>query len=124
MGTLSVFARNIMVDSIGDTTLYVSAHTADPGATGANEISTASGTPNYARKSMTHGDSASGTAAMDSASPELDIPASTTVTHLGIWDSETTGGSNNWYGSHNVTDEVFSAQGIYRVTDSDISASA
>ena len=119
MGTLSINARNLMVDAVGDVALWVSAHTANPGETGTSEVT--GGSPAYARKAISHGASASGAATMDSASPELDIPASTTVTHLGLFSASTAG---TFYGYHDVTDEVFSSQGVYRVTDSDITASA
>lgn len=71
--------KNQMLDNLGVT--HVSAHTADPGDTGANEVSGGS----YARQSITFGAAAAG--ALDSSNtPVIPIPAGTTVTHLGFLD--------------------------------------
>lgn len=68
--------------------LFVSLHTADPGATGANEV--VGGTPAYARKALTWTNGAAdGTTT--AATVTFDVPA-TTVTYVGIW-SDAVGGT-------------------------------
>ena len=65
---------------------YVSLHTASPSTTGVNEV--AGGT--YARVAVTW-NSPSGGAVTNSNSLTINVPASTTVTHVGIWSALTTG---------------------------------
>lgn len=99
-------------------TVYSSLHSADPGDTGASEIS--GGTPAYARKSITFNAPAGGS--LDSSNtPVFDVPAGTTVSYVGFWDALTGG---NFYGSANVTDEAFAAQGTYTLTDADLDLNA
>lgn len=108
-------AKNAMLDHLAGLSVYVSLHTADPGATGTSEVT--GGSPAYARKSVTWNSAA--TANIDSSNqPVIDVPASTTVTHLGFWSAVTAG---TFYGSGDITDEVFAAQGTYTVTDANIS---
>ena len=107
MGTWSVAAKNSMLDSL--TIAYISLHTGDPGATGVdNEVS--GGSPAYARKAATINAAATGSRALD-ADVTLDVPACT-VSYVGYW-SLVTGGV--FHGSDDVTDEVFGAQGQYKV---------
>lgn len=98
--------------------VYASLHTASPGDTGANEVS--GGSPAYARIAITFAAAAAG--AIDSSNtPVFDVPASTTVTHVGFWDASTAG---NFLGSADVTDEAFGAQGTYTLTDADLDLNA
>lgn len=104
-------AHNAMLDHYATLGIFVSGHTADPGATGINEIT--GGT--YARKSVTW--AAAATANLDSSNvPVLDIPAATTITHLGFWSAITVG---TFYGSMDITDEAFGSAGTYTCTDLD-----
>jgi hypothetical protein len=107
-------AKNLMLDALIVVTDYVSAHDADPGATGINEL--ASG--NYAREAITFSAAAAG--AVDSSNqPVIGITSGDTVTHLGLWSAVTVG---TFYGSADVTDEgPYGANGTYTVTDFDIS---
>lgn len=109
---LSTAAKNTALDAI--TMTYLSLHDGDPGDNGANEIS--GGTPAYARKSVTIA-AASGGARAQSDQPLFDVPASTTVSYVGIWDASTAG---NYQGSGDVTDEVFASQGQYQVLTGNI----
>lgn len=103
--------KNTMLDALGVT--HVSAHTADPGETGLNEVT--GGT--YARKSITFNPAASGN--LDSSNvPVLDIPAGTTVTHLGYWNALSAG---TLLASSNITDEIFASAGTLTITDADLS---
>lgn len=103
-------AKNLMLDALAAVTDFTSAHTADPGAGGSNEVT--GGAPAYARKAITWNAAATGSATA-SNSPVFDIPASTTVAFVGLF-NEATGGS--FYGSADVTDEVFGGQGTYTIT--------
>jgi len=76
----TVSGRNLMLEAVRALTLTMSAHTADPGESGANEV--AGGT--YARQSATYGAAANGVINMSNA-PSIPIPAGVTVTHVGLW---------------------------------------
>jgi hypothetical protein len=93
------------VTALGD---WISAHTADPGGTGANEV--AGGT--YAREQTTWGAAASGDQTGSLVS--LNIPGGTTVTHWGIW-SAVSGGT--FRGGFALSpSEGFGADGVLNVT--------
>jgi hypothetical protein len=111
---LSTAAKNAMLDHLAGLAVFASLHTADPGATGTNEVS--GGSPAYARKAITWNAAASGNLD-NNANPVFDVPAGTTVTHVGFWSAVSAG---TWYGSADVTDETFAAQGTYTATDADI----
>ena len=71
-------------------TVYASLHTADPGGTGANELS---GT-GYARVAITFGAASGGTksnSAEVTFGPNSGGSAWTAVTHMAIWDASTGG---------------------------------
>jgi hypothetical protein len=59
---------------------FVSLHTADPGTTGASELSGGS----YARVAVAWNAAASG-ARTNSGALSINIPATTTVTYFGVW---------------------------------------
>ena len=65
---------------------YVSLHTADPGTTGASEVS--GGT--YARVAVTW-NSPSGGSVSNSGALSINLPASTTASYLGVWSATTAG---------------------------------
>jgi hypothetical protein len=90
------------------TALYASLHTADPGTTGANEVT--GGSPAYARKAITWN---AGVEDGSYTSNEItfDVPPGT-LTHVGIW-SAVTAGDYLDKGAINVT---FSSQGVYKIT--------
>lgn len=105
-------AKNLMLDQLGTVAVYVSAHTADPGTTGTNEVTGGS----YARKSITW--AAAATANLNSSNaPVFDIPAGNTITHIGLWSAVTAG---TFYGSFDITDEAFAADGTYTLSDADV----
>ena len=120
---LSTLARNNMLDcgirsqnpTIGIT--YAALFTADPdGSLGtANEVT--GGTPTYARKSITWA-TASGGSMSASNQPVFDVPASTTVSHVGFFSAVTSG---TYFGMADVTNETFGAQGTYTLTSTTIS---
>lgn len=100
-------AKNAMLDQLGTLVAYLSAHTADPGTTGTNEVSGGS----YARKAVSWSAAASGSKAM-SGTVTINIPAGTTVGWVGLW-SALTGGT--FYGSDDVASETFGAAGTMTV---------
>lgn len=98
-------ARNTMLSSIS--AAYVSLHTANPGDTGASEVS--GGT--YARVAVTWG-SPSGGSRSATNQPAINVPAGTTITHVGYWTAATGG---TWLGYYDVTDTTFTNAGVYTV---------
>lgn len=109
----SVAAKNKMLDALGVT--VVSLHSANPGSTGANELS--GGSPAYARKSITQATAAAGATAA-STQPVFDVPAGSTVAFVGYWSGAT------YLGYDDVTSETFAAQGTYTLTGSTLDLNA
>lgn len=114
----SATAKNYMLDQLGTVCVYASLHTATPGSTGASEVT--GGSPAYARKALTWNSAATGSKTL-SNTPTFDVPASTTVTHVGLWSAVTSG---TYYGYIDVTDEVFAAQGTYQITSGTVDLNA
>jgi hypothetical protein len=111
----SIAGKNLMLDALRGTNptvaiAYASLHVASPGDDGSNEVT--GGTPAYARKTITMAAASEGAIAA-STQPVFDVPASTTVTHVGFW-SAVSGGT--FLGSADVTDETFASQGTYTLT--------
>lgn len=107
-------SKDLMLDALAAVAIFASLHSADPGATGTNEI--AGGTPAYARKSITWNSASAG--ALDSSNqPVFDVEGGDTVAFVGLWSASTAG---TFYGSADVTDETFGGQGTYTLTDFDI----
>lgn len=75
---------NAVVDFATSRALYVSIHTADPGSTGASEVT---GAP-YGRKPLTWAAAASGDATATEVT--VDVPAGT-FSHFGLWPTATGG---------------------------------
>lgn len=84
-----------------------SLHTADPGTTGANEVS--GGSPAYARKALTWTSGSTGTA---TSSAVFDVPTSTTPAWSGIWSATTAG---TFRDKADIVDQTFSSQGTLTV---------
>jgi len=92
----SNFLENELLDHVfnadyaAPATTYISLHTADPGETGASEVSGGS----YARQGVTRGTgwntAASGLVDNVNAIQFTDMPA-VTVTHAGVWDASSAG---------------------------------
>jgi hypothetical protein len=112
---LNATAKNVMLDHLGTLAGYVSLHTADPGSSGTSEVN--GGSPAYARKSVTW--NAASSANLDNnANPVFDVPASTTITHFGLWSAATSG---TFYGGAALSaSETFGGQGTYSFTDIDV----
>lgn len=71
----------------GTNAAYASLHTADPGTTGASEVT--GGSPAYARKALAW--SAGTVDGVVTISVTFDVPAGTTVTHAGMTTAATGG---------------------------------
>lgn len=114
---LSDNGRNSAVNGLASSATYISLHTADPGTTGASEVT--GGSPAYARKAATWGTAASGTRTL-STPVVFDVPAGVTITHFGLWSAATSG---NFQGgdplrdaSNNPVSEAFGGQGTYTLS--------
>jgi len=110
MGKFTDIAKNNMVNHEASSCTYMSLHSADPGSTGANELSGGS----YSRQSCSW-NSASGGQAQLSADVTFDVPGGSTVAYVGYWDAASGG---NFRGSDQVAQETFSADGQYVVDSS------
>ena len=106
-------SKNLMLDALRAVAVWVSAHDGDPGTTGINELTVGI----YGRETIGW-NAASGGAIDSSTQPVIDVASGDGVYHLGLWSAETVG---TFYGSADVTDEDFGADGTYTVTDFDIS---
>lgn len=86
--------RNAQLDGLAAVAGFASLHSGDPSTTGANELT--GGSPAYARKAITYAAASGGTRA-NSAALTFDIPAATTVTHVGFWSAVTAGTFYGWF---------------------------
>lgn len=84
--------------------IYVSLHTADPGETGANEVTGGS----YARKTGTWGTASNGEISITADIEFGDMPA-VTVTHVGLFDASTAG-NFLWSGALTASQTVDAGQ--------------
>lgn len=103
-------ARNVGVDAIAAVAVRVALHTNDPGAANTADNEVTGGSPAYARGTIAW-DAASGGEAYASDDVVINVPASTTVSWISLWNSAGT----VRYLKKNVTDEVFGNQGTYTV---------
>lgn len=109
---------NELADHLGTISDLVSLHTADPGATGANEV--AGGLPAYARQPAVWNAASAGDLTLG-ATASFDVPAGTTVTHVGVWDAD---GVTFRGGFALSAAETFSGQGTYDLTGLTVNGSS
>jgi hypothetical protein len=108
---LSTSGRNAAAAGVTALSGYASLHTGDPGTTGTAEVT--GGSPAYARKAVTWSAPSSGSVTT-SGSVTFDVPASTTISYMGLW-SASTGGT--FYGGAALSSpETYGAQGTYALT--------
>lgn len=101
-------ALNAAINAVAGAATYISAHTADPGSTGTDEVAGGS----YVRQQTTWGSASAG--ARVGSEVTIPIPASTTVTHWGLWSASTSG---TFYGGFELVDpEVFGSAGNLKHT--------
>ncbi|HWU23095.1 MAG TPA: hypothetical protein VN088_16275 [Nocardioides sp.] len=106
-------ALDLSANAVGSVAVSASLHTADPGATGASEVS--GGSPAYARKTVAYTTASGGTGCDLSAAVTFDVPAST-ITHYGLWDA-----SANFLGGEALSaSQTFASQGTYELTSAPI----
>lgn len=99
--------KNVLATAYGADVAKVSLHSADPGSTGASEIS--GGSPAYAR--VTPPSIAAPTTGLISFQVTFNVPAGATVAGIGLWDV-----SNNFLDGGTVTSQSFGSQGTYTAT--------
>lgn len=105
--------KNVALDAIGAAAAYISFHTSDPGTSGTGEVT--GGT--YARTQTTW--SSASAASKAGSQVTANIPASTTITHWGLWTAAS--GGTFYYGDQlkvggTPTPESFGAAGTYQFT--------
>lgn len=104
----TIAAENSAITGVKNAATFISLHTADPSTTGASEVS--GGT--YARVATTWGTVSGGSVTGSAAT--INVPASTTVTHWGLWTAATAGTFYN--GGLLPASETFGAAGTYALT--------
>lgn len=102
--------RNAMLDLIDESgslaCTHLSLHTADPGTSGASEVTGGS----YARQAITWNAASAGQKTIVET-PVFQIPGSTTITHFGLW-SASSGGTFR-FGKVLPNSQVYSSPGTY-----------
>lgn len=95
---------------------FASLHTAEPNGAGSNEVVGGA----YARKSIPWGAASNGTAVTDDVIV-FDVPANTTITHLGYWSADSNG---TFYGARALNaSQTFSTTGTYTIAAGNLSES-
>jgi hypothetical protein len=113
---LSNAGKDALLEGLAGAALYASLHTADPSTTGANEVSGGS----YAREIIPWDAAASGNLTTDGAIV-FDVPAGTTITHVGYWSGPTAG---TFYGGVPLNDsQTFATAGTYTIAAGNLSES-
>ena len=108
---------NAAVDAAAARLVWMSVHTADPGGTGASEVSGGG----YARQACTFG-AASSLVAHLSTPVDFTGPANGDCKYVGFWSANAAG---TWRGGAALTgDQKFNAAGEYTVTDVTVTGSA
>jgi len=122
MGTMARFLGKKILDKVlrgvdfSVSTVYVSLHTADPGVTGANEISGGS----YARQQVNHAgwnaaaDATEGSECTSVSSLTYTNLNACTITHVGLWDALS--GGNFLMGGATIQDSVVGGGGNFILT--------
>ena len=117
MAGLVAAGLNAYVTGFTGVAVYASLHTADPSTNGANEVT--GGT--YSRESIAWGSPSNGTSTNSSAIV-FDVPAATTITHVGYW-SAVSGGT--FYGSRALdTQQTYATAGTYTIAIGNLFESA
>ena len=101
----------MLTGGLGNVITFVSLHTGDPGAAGANEQSL-TGSPAYARKGVTWGTAAAGRRS-NSAAITFDVPA-TTIFAVGFWSAVTAG---TYYGYALINPTLVAGFGVALADD-------
>jgi hypothetical protein len=105
----SNYMREALATFFATKALYYSAHSSDPGITGAGELS--GGT--YARGART-AVGGSSTDGANAGSGTVNIPAGGSFSWIGFWDASSGG---NYVDSFAVTTQTYATAGTYAATD-------
>lgn len=98
--------KQTLANAYGTAATFASVHTANPGSTGASEVT--GGSPAYARKAVTW---SSGTTGTVTATVTFDIPSGTTISYAGLWTASTAGTFLD--GGALASSQAYSSQGTY-----------
>ena len=104
-------ARIVGVDAIAALGTRWALHTGDPGGADSASNEVTGGSPAYARKPVAWNAANVSGVATQNGDVVLDVPGSTTVSWVSLWN---TAGTVR-YLKKDVTDEVFGAQGTYTI---------
>ena len=110
---LTTDAKGTALTALQAVMLYASLHTAEPDATGSNEMS--GGSPAYARQAVTWAAPAGGSMSI-SNTPFFDVPGGT-ATHVGFWDDPAAG---TFQGAANCSDVTRTGQGTYTLNSATV----
>lgn len=101
-------ALDVALTALGTDYMFISLHSADPGTTGASEITGGS----YVRVATTW--AAASAAAMAGSQVTINVPAGTTIAYWGIW-SASTGGV--WFdGGQLPAPQTYATAGTFNLT--------
>ncbi len=101
-------ADTTAITAVKNAAAFISIHTADPGTTGASELSGGS----YARVATTWGTVTNGS--VTGSAVVLNIPASSAISYWGLWTAGT--GGTFYYGGTLAAAESFGVAGTYTLT--------
>ena len=101
-------SKDVALDAIGAAATFISLHSADPGTTGANEIS--GGT--YARVATTWSSAAA--SSKSGSQVTINVPAAATITYWGVWSTITAGVF--YEGGSLPASETYGGAGTYLLT--------
>jgi hypothetical protein len=104
----TVAVRNAALDNVGAQGSWVSLHTADPGTTGASEVTGGS----YARVQTTWSAAANGSKAGSQVT--INVPSGVTVAYFGVWSASAAG--TFCFGGSLAASQAFSSAGTYQLT--------
>lgn len=113
---LNANGLNAQVGGLTGVASHASLHTAEPNASGSNEVSGGS----YTREAISWATASNGTAVSD-ADIVFDVPGSTTITHIGYWSASSAG---TFYGSRALdTQQTYATDGTYTIASGNLSES-
>ena len=110
--------KNAMLDYLASIATYVGLHTGTPSTRRPNELE--GGSPGYARLANPWQRASDGLV-RPSTQPAFDVPPQTAVRYVGFWSAPSGGVC---YAHAQVAEEVFNAQGIYKMKQASLDLNA